>query len=741
MLESRRLRLPPRMRIALSLLIVSSLAWVAHDAMALGFGRIDSATVLGQRLDFASQVSVEPQDALTDSCVSAEVTAGDSRLAPEQVQVRLTGPANATQKTVRVTTSVVIDEPIVSVNLTIGCTSRVSRRFVVFVDPPLINLARAEPSPAASVNLPAVPDGAARSPAGAAPANGTAQTAVEAVPTPPPTRLASAQPVRPRPAPTRTEAAPRADPPRRPAPRRSSSSEPARPRAVAVAAAPARPRPAATTPAPTPRGTALRSVARAPTPSVATSASAASSPGSRLQLDPPIAAIAPAPVAASAASAAAPAATLLAAAAASPAASAASAPAPSEAVLALEADLKRLRDRDLAMQRSIATLESRLKELEGARSPDSWLGVLAVMAALLALIGVAWLWMRSRAAGHGAWWSPVPVAATADEPEAVPAQVSRSFAVSEQGDGVVEDAPDALANDPSGTSTGSFAMTLPGEPVLDDPTGTHPRGELSVEELFDLEQQADFFLALGQDEAAIDLLLGHARGSGASSPMPYLKLIEIYRQRGDREGYEATRARFNRRFNALIGEWDQSASDGQALEDFPEMVAPLERAWPDRAAAVRQLEAWIWRSDTPGPRIDLGAYRDILFLYTVARDLLDRSSQAERVDVALPLFDEGGGGAASHVAQLMASTIPMRVQDEHGHALDANIVPDIDLSEPGSQTAPTPVPVPPLPAIPEVAPATGKAAADPAAEKSNEIEFHLSSDFLKLDPPADPKQP
>ena len=61
-----------------------------------------------------------------------------------------------------------------------------------------------------------------------------------------------------------------------------------------------------------------------------------------------------------------------------------------------------------------------------------------------------------------------------------------------------------------------------------------PARELSVEELIDLEQQADFFVVLGQDEAAIDLLMEHVRSSGGASPMPYLKLLEIYRRRGDR---------------------------------------------------------------------------------------------------------------------------------------------------------------------------------------------------------------
>jgi hypothetical protein len=58
--------------------------------------------------------------------------------------------------------------------------------------------------------------------------------------------------------------------------------------------------------------------------------------------------------------------------------------------------------------------------------------------------------------------------------------------------------------------------------------------EMAVEELIDLEQQAEFFVVLGQDEAAIDLLNGHIDSSGDASPLPYLKLLEIHRRRGKR---------------------------------------------------------------------------------------------------------------------------------------------------------------------------------------------------------------
>ena len=56
-----------------------------------------------------------------------------------------------------------------------------------------------------------------------------------------------------------------------------------------------------------------------------------------------------------------------------------------------------------------------------------------------------------------------------------------------------------------------------------------------MEELIDLEQQAEFFVVLGQDEAAMSLLEAYIDGTG-KSPLPYLQLLEIHQRRDDRDG-------------------------------------------------------------------------------------------------------------------------------------------------------------------------------------------------------------
>jgi len=168
-----------------------------------------------------------------------------------------------------------------------------------------------------------------------------------------------------------------------------------------------------------------------------------------------------------------------------------------------------------------------------------------------------------------------------------------------------------------------------------------PRRDLSVEELIDLEQQAEFFIVLGQDEAAIDLLMGHVRNTGGISPLPYLKLLEIYKRRGDRSAYERIRERFNRRFNAYAPDWDTDLQQGKSLEDYPATMANLEGLWGQPELVMRTLDALLFRRDEAVDAFDLPAYRELLFLYSVARDFVTRTNDEHTgVDVYLPLGEE-----------------------------------------------------------------------------------------------------
>ncbi|MCY7314744.1 MAG: hypothetical protein LH480_03760, partial [Rubrivivax sp.] len=209
------------------------------------------------------------------------------------------------------------------------------------------------------------------------------------------------------------------------------------------------------------------------------------------------------------------------------------------------------------------------------------------------------------------------------------------------------------------------------------PDESSPR-DVSIEELIDLEQQAEFFVVLGQDDAAIELLTEHLRSTGGGSPLPYLKLLEIYRRRDHHEAYERMRARFNQRFNAYAPDWGVDLGHGRTLDDYTGVIPRLQQVWRRPLDAMAELEALLFRKSR-GELFDLPAYREVLFLYSLARDLLDRAAvDIGSVDLLLPM---GKGGAA---APLPPAAYPSLERDAFRDTLAPEDLPtaavDFDLS-------------------------------------------------------------
>jgi hypothetical protein len=193
---------------------------------------------------------------------------------------------------------------------------------------------------------------------------------------------------------------------------------------------------------------------------------------------------------------------------------------------------------------------------------------------------------------------------------------------------------------------------------------------VTVDEQIDLEQQADFFVALGHDESAIDLLMAHLRSTGGGTPLPFLKLLEIHRRRGDREAYERTRVRFNQRFNSVAPDWQVDPKTGRSLEEYPLVVGRIQHAWPTPLDAMAELEALLFRRGAGAEMFDLPAYQELLFLYQLARDLHQGGlpdAAAGDVDVLLPI------GAAAAAAP--EGTIILRPEFNAGQAVSL----DLDL--------------------------------------------------------------
>lgn len=563
-----------------------TLTVLGSDGWALGFGSSPLSAVLGRSLDQSITLRVDPGEVVRDECVSAQVLLGERQVPPSEVVTRI--ESDGGRVAVRVRSSVVVDEPVVSITVGVGCPSSLTRRFVVFADPP-------------ERQLPSV---ALAAPADAAPAPDAAPSAA-------------------RPRAAVSAAAPASAPVAVPPARRVAAA----PRAASPAAAPRRP----------------RAARRAPQPEAARPTAAPARPRLRLDaVDPDEMRqlrVAAADVAASAAEA-------ISQAQAAGKAMAAAASAAETRVAELERAIEKMRAEAQADRDALRALRQRAAKADAT----NWQPYLLGLVLLLGLLA-AWLAVKLRRL----------------QTEQQLAWLNAAMAAEKSGGAGVASVPgaDTLAMNPS---TSGPVTTRPGtlapvftrapapmpEPDTEPPaqpverTQALPVGwrdetegprDVSVEELIDLEQQAEFFSVLGQEEAAIDLLVDYLRSTGGGSPMPYLKLLEIYRRRGDREAYDRTRARFNHRFNAYAPDWDDDPAQGRSLEDYPAIVGRLQMAWSSPIDAMAELESLLFRK-ARGELFDLPAYRDVMFLYSLARDLLDREPlETGNVDVLLPISD------------------------------------------------------------------------------------------------------
>ncbi|MCW5652308.1 hypothetical protein [Hydrogenophaga sp.] len=664
------------------------------------------------------QLLLAPGEDAGTTCVSTDVFYGDSQVSPSMVRSATQATTSPeAQASVRIQASVPVNEPIVTLYVRAGCTNAFTRRYVLLADP---------------ASEPVTPTAAAS----AAPLAGT-------VPLPLPAAA--------------SEPTPRATPRTETPVRKPAGSPPAR---------------RADTPAAAPRGTS--SVVRRAAPA----APAAATP--RLRLDPidldpgverdPNLKLSPWLLSEPNASEEARAEALQrwAAINASP-----------EDILrdarrlsALEGETAELRNARAQDQASLAELRAELAQARDERFRNPLIYLLGALL-LLALLALAWLWRRRSAtpvAGQPrAWWSShpddkavlahleTPPTARKTVPAALQTKPRPATAASGAKDVDFQFEPDSSFG--GGSKAGSPTSANPGfrssvAPETVPPLSARDKREFSssaigvsrsiaTEELFDVQQQADFFVSLGEDNQAIEVLRNHLAESLEPSPLAYLDLFKLYHRLGRRHDYDQLRDEFNQVFNAGAPPFDHYADAGRGLEAYETAFSRIQTLWPE-PRVLDLIEQSIFRdaNDDEVEVFDLEAYRELLLLHAIAKDLVKR--EAEPVDRQDPDFSHtasqplkaagrllpGGRSDAREavVARQDRPTEPMSLDDllpmsDHV-GLDINLD---DISEFSAFEA----------SLPEVdvaiEPTANRAQSEAAGAPSNLIDFELQ-DFM---PPAD----
>ncbi len=590
----------------------------ALGSAALSLDRVSGATLIGQPLDVTGVLRLDVSDDPAALCLEADVFHGDTRVDASRVAVTVER-VSASEARFRIRSSVAVDEPVVTLYVRAGCIQRSARRYVLLAD-----VASDTPNNNALVSraatLPVVP----LVPGANAAAAGTASTGASSTPAAPASASKAARPAKPRPASPQAAAA---------------ASDAGQPRAAeSVPAKPQRAAPVDRKPAPGTARLKLEPLDLGPSvdgvPRLRSSRELASAPDGNEQRRAEVMAwwrainAQPQDVLREA-----------------------------QRVQALEADAKGLRDSSVRTQAELTDLRVRLERAEQTRYLNPLVAALALLL-LAALAGAGYFWhlARKRAQGQPAWWRGAKADADS-QPDALDSRLPQK-AVYTSGkqsaaDGVdvdldfdlgaddpfVASMPFAVAPDGLKKKPGDAAAVIPWSKPVQQPAALEdlsmaPSGSeraTLAEDLYDVQQQADFFVALGDFPQAIELLKDHISTQPQTSAVAYLDLLKIYHQLDRRDDYEELRMDFNQAFNAQAPEFDSFGNVGEGLAAHPKAMSRIEALWPS-SKVLDLLEESIFRKPGTdgGEAFDLEAYRELLLLHSLAKEVVSPKSATPR---------------------------------------------------------------------------------------------------------------
>ncbi len=319
-------------------------------------------------------------------------------------------------------------------------------------------------------------------------------------------------------------------------------------------------------------------------------------------------------------------------------------------VQTLEADVKALLALAAKNEASLLDLKTRLQQAEAERLPSGlFYGLLAFLLAGLVAVGL----MNKRRRQTPAWSGEVaapqapqspPMAVPAAAPEqrqgrdSVDSRTSRLQAMSDLLDrnGPTSEVDVSLiemseSNFDNLMQSGApqNAIRVPAPPRAQETVSTSKPGALSADAVFDIRQQAEFFVSLGQPDRAVRVLEDQISATDAPNPLVYLDLLALLHTPSRKTDFRRVREDFNLLFNANAPEFALFKDEGKSLEAYPDVVSAIVKLWPDpKVLAV--IETCILRDPwgSSSQPFDLAAFRDLLFLHAVGQALVVLSADS-----------------------------------------------------------------------------------------------------------------
>lgn len=574
----------------------------ACGAAALSLGDARGTVVLGRPIDLVFDVLTDSGTDLDAACITATAVAGETRIDSSRLRIVAQPVVAGRPPSVRIRSSVAVMEPILSVELAVGCSGVVSRTYHFFADLPAGVSSGALPVLIAPVAAPSgtSEDVAVQQRPGAA-AGAAAPLQSARVPS------AAADP-----APARQPKQRQQPPADAPAPLGVATPPAKLPRKAVVPAAPAAPAAPAVQPRSRlvvePLAQGLNESAPLRLPPSLQAVPAQTPTAQRAQVDALGQALNTAAEGLQQAS---------------------------KRLQQQQADIVATRASNAKMQAALSDLQQRMERLDRERFSSTLVyGLLGLLAVALALLG--WLWMRTQSSWQrsGPAWNhseilppidsidpvdpvdPVDPIDDLSERPAHPAEPSSVLAPLAPDEAPV--LPDAAVLPVVPAAAAWMPESAPAA-VSPAPLLAPVVRVVNPEDLFDLQQQAEFFMSVGEHDQAIEVMKKHIAENEKTSPSMYLELLRLYRALSRIEDFNHLRAQFHQYFNAQVPEFSVFHGANRTLFDYPESLAPIEAVWND-VSVLPLLESYIFCSSNSNVdgRFELPAYDDLLMLYAIA---------------------------------------------------------------------------------------------------------------------------
>lgn len=132
----------------------------AANSLALSLGRMRGATIVGRPLDATLSVQLDASEGLASVCAAVDVFFGDGQVPPGKVRTTTSAGPGAGEALIRIRTTSVLDEPVVTLYVQEGCLQKNTRKYVLLAEALADNTVPTLSTPASvAPQLPVVPGG------------------------------------------------------------------------------------------------------------------------------------------------------------------------------------------------------------------------------------------------------------------------------------------------------------------------------------------------------------------------------------------------------------------------------------------------------------------------------------------------------------------------------------------------------------------------------------------------------